>query len=88
MKNEDGILYLDMKTGNLMQTRITRFQTEHAHEISRLIRQYILIQKSGREGGAGGSGGEMSSTMQSERRGDGGRGHHVNGGGGMMREFE
>lgn len=28
-----------------MQQRITRLQTEHAHEISRLIRQYIHIQK-------------------------------------------
>jgi myosin-15 len=45
VKNEDGLLYLDLKVGNLMQQRITRLQTEHAHEISRLIRQYIHIQK-------------------------------------------
>jgi myosin-15 len=45
VKNEDSLLYLDLKVGNLMQQRITRLQTEHAHEISRLIRQYIHIQK-------------------------------------------
>lgn len=45
VKNEDGILYLDIKFGNLLQQRITRIQTEHAHEISRLIRMYISIQQ-------------------------------------------
>lgn len=32
-----------MKVGNLLQQRITRVQTEQAHEISRLIRQYITM---------------------------------------------
>jgi len=41
VKNEEGLLYLDLKFGNLMQQRISRVQTEHAHEISRLIRMYI-----------------------------------------------
>lgn len=44
VKSEDE-LYLDMKCGNLMQQRITRIQTEQAHEISRLIRQYITIEQ-------------------------------------------
>ena len=44
MKAEDG-LYLDMKCGNLMQQRVSRIQTDQAHEISRLIRQYITIQQ-------------------------------------------
>jgi myosin-15 len=47
VKNEEGVLYLDIKFGNLMQQRISRIQTEHAHEISRLIRMYISIQKGG-----------------------------------------
>ncbi|XP_059488251.1 unconventional myosin-XV isoform X2 [Neocloeon triangulifer] len=45
VKSEDGILYLDMKCGNLMQQRITRLQTDQAHEISRLIRQYISMEQ-------------------------------------------
>jgi len=46
VKAEDG-LYLDMKCGNLMQQRVSRIQTDQAHEISRLIRQYITIQQRG-----------------------------------------
>lgn len=45
VKSEDGMLFLDMKCGNLMQQRVTRIQTDQAHEISRLIRQYITIQQ-------------------------------------------
>ena len=45
VKSDDGILFLDMKCGNLMQQRVTRIQTDQAHEISRLIRQYITIQQ-------------------------------------------
>ncbi|KAK2711001.1 hypothetical protein QYM36_012239 [Artemia franciscana] len=45
VKSEDGALFLDMKCGNLMQQRITRIQTDQAHEISRLIRQYINIEQ-------------------------------------------
>lgn len=45
VKSEDGLLYLDMKCGNLMQQRVSRIQTDQAHEISRLIRQYITIQQ-------------------------------------------
>lgn len=45
VKSEEGSLYLDMKCGNLMQQRITRLQTEQAHEISRLIRQYITMEQ-------------------------------------------
>ncbi|KAK7013629.1 hypothetical protein SK128_022807 [Halocaridina rubra] len=44
VKNGDS-LYLDMKCGNLMQQRITQIQTDQAHEISRLIRQYITIEQ-------------------------------------------
>lgn len=43
VRSEDGALYLDMKVGNLMQQRVIRVQTEQAHEISRLIRQYITM---------------------------------------------
>lgn len=50
VRSEDGALYLDMKVGNLMQQRVIRVQTEQAHEISRLIRQYItMAQLSQRE---------------------------------------
>ncbi|CAG0891500.1 unnamed protein product [Darwinula stevensoni] len=45
VKAEDGTMYLDMKCGNLMQQRVTRIQTDQAHEISRLIRQYITIEQ-------------------------------------------
>ncbi|XP_018402219.1 PREDICTED: unconventional myosin-XV [Cyphomyrmex costatus] len=55
VKSEEGTLYLDMKCGNLMQQRITRLQTEQAHEISRLIRQYITMEQRtpNAQGGAG-----------------------------------
>jgi myosin XV len=53
VKTEDGALFLDMKCGNLMQQRITRLQTEQAHEISRLIRQYISMEQQLRGGGGG-----------------------------------
>ncbi|XP_023316209.1 unconventional myosin-XV isoform X2 [Trichogramma pretiosum] len=45
VKSEEGTLYLDMKLGNLMQSRIARLQTEQAHEIARLIRQYITMEQ-------------------------------------------
>jgi len=43
VRSEDGALFLDMKCGNLMRRTIIRIQTDQAHEISRLIRQYIDI---------------------------------------------
>lgn len=49
MRSEDGALFLDMKVGNLMQQRVIRVQTEQAHEISRLIRQYITMAQISRE---------------------------------------
>lgn len=50
METEDGILYLDMKCGNLMQQRISRIQTDQAVEIARLIKQYITIDQRNRGG--------------------------------------
>ncbi|XP_022668747.1 unconventional myosin-XV-like isoform X2 [Varroa destructor] len=55
---EDGTLFLDMKCGNLMQQKITRIQTEQAHEISRLVRQYINIEQGLQ--GRGGPGGQLN----------------------------
>lgn len=55
---EDGTLFLDMKCGNLMQQKITRIQTEQAHEISRLVRQYINIEQGLQS--RGGPGGRMN----------------------------
>ncbi|KAK4873712.1 hypothetical protein RN001_013072 [Aquatica leii] len=46
VRSEDGALFLDMKCGNLLQQRVTRLQTEQAHEISRLVRQYINLEQS------------------------------------------
>ncbi|XP_053672454.1 unconventional myosin-XV [Anopheles nili] len=43
VRSEDGALFLDMKVGNLLQQRVIRVQTEQAHEISRLVRQYITM---------------------------------------------
>merc|ERR1719403_706208 len=48
METEDGVLYLDMKCGNLMQQRISRIQTDQAVEIARLIKQYITIDQRSR----------------------------------------
>jgi len=45
VRAEDGTLFLDMKCGNLMVQKISRIQTDQAHEISRLIRQYIEIEQ-------------------------------------------
>lgn len=44
VRSEDGALFLDLKCGNLMKRTIIRIQTDQAHEISRLIRQYIDIE--------------------------------------------
>lgn len=55
VRSEDGALFLDMKCGNLMKRTIIRIQTDQAHEISRLIRQYIdidLLQTSKQVGSA------------------------------------
>ena len=46
METDDGVLFLDMKCGNLMQQRISRIQTDQAVEIARLIKQYITIGES------------------------------------------
>lgn len=48
VRSEDGALFLDMKVGNLMQQRVIRVHTEQAHEISRLIRQYITMAQMSR----------------------------------------
>lgn len=45
VRSEEGALFLDMKCGNLLQQRVTRLQTEQAHEISRLVRQYINLEQ-------------------------------------------
>ncbi|KAG5682503.1 hypothetical protein PVAND_011852 [Polypedilum vanderplanki] len=43
VRSEDGMLFLDMKVGNLLQQNVVRVQTEQAHEISRIMRQYITM---------------------------------------------
>ena len=53
VKTEEGILFLDMKYGNLMQQKVVRIQSDNAHEISRLIRQYISIEQKHRPSKAG-----------------------------------
>nr|XP_032522171.1 unconventional myosin-XV-like [Danaus plexippus plexippus] len=50
VRSEDGTLFLDVKCGSLLQQRVTRLQAEQAHEIARLIRQYIALQRDNREG--------------------------------------
>ena len=37
--------FFNLYSGNLMQQRITRIQTEQANEIARLIKQYITIDQ-------------------------------------------
>ncbi|XP_046399408.1 unconventional myosin-XV isoform X2 [Ischnura elegans] len=61
VKSEEGALFLDMKCGNLMQQRITRLQTDQAHEISRLIRQYITMEQ--RQRGINGNHTEQPQTV-------------------------
>lgn len=45
VRSEEGVLFLDLKVGNLVHDKIIRIQTEQAHEISRLTRQYITLRK-------------------------------------------
>ncbi|GBP29217.1 Unconventional myosin-XV [Eumeta japonica] len=45
VRSEDGTLFLDVKCGSLLQQRVTRLQAEQAHEIARLVRQYIALQR-------------------------------------------
>jgi len=52
VKTEEGTLFLDMKYGNLMQQKVVRIQSDNAHEISRLIRQYISIEQKHRPAAA------------------------------------
>ncbi|KAL4710291.1 hypothetical protein ACJJTC_011545 [Scirpophaga incertulas] len=45
VRSEDGTLFLDVKCGSLLQQRVTRLQAEQAHEIARLVRQYVALQR-------------------------------------------
>ena len=52
-------MLLDLKVGNLMQQKVTSIQTDQAHEIARLIRQYVAIERrtnGARPAGANGAG--------------------------------
>jgi hypothetical protein len=58
-KAGDGPMLLDLKVGNLMQQKVTSIQTDQAHEIARLIRQYVAIERrtsGGPRAPAGGAG--------------------------------
>ncbi|CRK99256.1 CLUMA_CG012669, isoform A [Clunio marinus] len=48
IRSEDA-LFLDMKVGNLLQQSVIRVQTEQAHEISRIMRQYISMAQINRK---------------------------------------
>ncbi|XP_039291022.1 unconventional myosin-XV [Nilaparvata lugens] len=45
VRAESGTMYLEMKCGNLFQQRVARLQTDQAHEIARLIRQYMSLHR-------------------------------------------
>ncbi|XP_054281634.1 unconventional myosin-XV-like isoform X2 [Macrosteles quadrilineatus] len=45
VRAEAGTLYLELKCGNLFQQRVARLQTDQAHEITRLIRQYMSLHR-------------------------------------------
>ncbi|CAH0384305.1 unnamed protein product [Bemisia tabaci] len=45
VRAESGTLYLELKCGNLFQQRVARLQTDQAHEIARLIRQYMSLYR-------------------------------------------
>ncbi|XP_063618998.1 unconventional myosin-XV [Cydia splendana] len=45
VRSEDGTLFLDVKCGSLLQQRVTRLQAEQAHEVARLVRQYVQLQR-------------------------------------------
>lgn len=48
VRSEDGTLFLDVKCGSLLQQRVTRLQAEQAHEIARLVRQYVALERDSR----------------------------------------
>ncbi|KAG8264185.1 Belongs to the TRAFAC class myosin-kinesin ATPase super [Homalodisca vitripennis] len=45
VRAESGTMYLELKCGNLFQQRVARLQTDQAHEITRLIRQYMSLHR-------------------------------------------
>ncbi|BES99216.1 MyTH4 domain [Nesidiocoris tenuis] len=45
VRAESGTMFLDLKVGNLFQQRMARLQTDQAHEIARLIRQYMTLHR-------------------------------------------
>ncbi|XP_014277405.1 unconventional myosin-XV isoform X2 [Halyomorpha halys] len=45
VRAESGIMYVELKVGNLFQQRVARLQTDQAHEIARLIRQYMALHR-------------------------------------------
>lgn len=45
VRAESGTMYLELKVGNLFQQRVARLQTDQAHEIARLIRQYMALHR-------------------------------------------
>lgn len=45
VRAESGTMYLELKCGNLFQQRVARLQTDQAHEIARLIRQYMSLHR-------------------------------------------
>ncbi|OWR53479.1 hypothetical protein KGM_210814A, partial [Danaus plexippus plexippus] len=63
VRSEDGTLFLDVKCGSLLQQRVTRLQAEQAHEIARLIRQYIALQRDNREGDSRHSPGKVAGNV-------------------------
>uniref|UniRef100_A0A0K8SUT5 Unconventional myosin-XV n=1 Tax=Lygus hesperus TaxID=30085 RepID=A0A0K8SUT5_LYGHE len=45
VRADSGTMYLELKVGNLFQQRVARLQTDQAHEICRLIRQYMSLHR-------------------------------------------
>ncbi|KAH9423690.1 hypothetical protein DERP_005271 [Dermatophagoides pteronyssinus] len=67
VRSEDGTLYLDMKCGNLMVQKITRIQTDQAHEISRLISQYIEIEQHFKNGRSSSQQQQMNGKIEEDQ---------------------
>ncbi|XP_014248612.2 unconventional myosin-XV isoform X2 [Cimex lectularius] len=45
IRSDSGTIFLELKLGNLFQQRVARLQTDQAHEIARLIRQYMSLHR-------------------------------------------
>ena len=44
VKNDSGQIFIDLKLGDLLHSRVVRLRTNNALEIGRLLRNYITVR--------------------------------------------